>query len=78
MIDWNALGQRLGTALAKASPARVGEVLRTHYAAKFGVCRACVAPLGGPSPEQVCTGCHAAEVLTEAAAAQGKAPSVDA
>ncbi len=73
-IDWRALGSAIGTALAKASPAAVGDAVRAHYAAKFGVCRTCQAPLGGESPEQICEPCHAAEVLGEALSPKGSKP----
>ena len=77
-IDWHALGSRIGTALAKASPAAVGEAVRAHYAAKFGVCGTCREPFGGESPDRICADCHAAEVLAEAAAEQGASPEVEA
>ena len=69
-IDWHALG----AALAKASPAAVGEAVRAHYAAKFGVCGTCREPLGGESPDRICADCHAAEVLAEALDPNGSPP----
>lgn len=37
----------------------IGRMMRAHYAARFGTCRRCAAPLGGESPSKLCTTCHA-------------------
>lgn len=66
MTDFRALGARLGVALAKLVPPAAAEQIRASYAKRFGVCRVCREPLGGPSPEQICEECHAGEVLGEA------------
>jgi len=60
-----AAGERIGLALAKAL-APAGDAVRALFAARFGKCRVCDAPLAGPSPDQVCVGCHAGEALGEA------------
>lgn len=67
MTDWRALGAQVGAALARFVDAAGGsDRVRAHYAAKFGTCRRCAAPLGGASPEQICEACHADEVLEQA------------
>jgi hypothetical protein len=63
VIDWNGLGAKLGAALGRALDPLMGDRIRASYAARFGVCRGCAAPLDGPSPTQRCANCHAAEVL---------------
>lgn len=76
MTDWNAIGAKLGAALARlVDAAGGGDAVRARYAAKFGVCRRCEAPLGGPSPEQICEACHADELLEQAS---GGPPAGDA
>ncbi len=54
-MAWNPV--EIGTALG------LRDRVRAHYAERFGVCRDCGEPLAGPSPEQVCTDCHANEAL---------------
>lgn len=63
--DWHAAGEKLGLAIARAL-APAGNAIRAAFAARYGKCRVCEAPLAGPSPDQVCEGCHAGEVLGEA------------
>ena len=55
-----AVGNIIGTALEAVGG---GDAFRAHYAEQFGTCRRCGAPLGGPSPRQVCKGCHTDELL---------------
>lgn len=66
-----AAGERLGLALAQAL-APVGDAIRAAFAARYGKCRSCDAPLAGPSPDQICTDCHAGEVLGEAMGGGGE------
>jgi hypothetical protein len=51
----------LGAALAK-----LRNRIRAGYAELYGVCRVCQEPMGGPSPEQICTDCHAGEAAAMA------------
>jgi hypothetical protein len=64
---WRKLGERIGEqigrALASLIPADLGEQIREACAAAYGRCRVCSAPLSGHSPEQICTTCHADELL---------------
>jgi len=64
-VDWRARGGALGGALARVL-APAGDAIRAAFAARFGKCRVCDAPLAGKSPDQVCVGCHAGEALGEA------------
>lgn len=75
---WRRIGEDIGRALAEGIEAvakPLADAVREHYAALYGRCRRCDAPLGGPSPEKVCEPCHAAEVLE---AANGKPPEGEA
>ncbi len=62
---WEAIGEAFGRAIASGinSVPMVAATIRAHYAKAYGKCRRCDAPLGGPSPEQVCETCHADETL---------------
>lgn len=61
---WRKIGEGIGERFAAGINALgLGDTVRAHFAAKYGVCRRCEVPLGGPSPEQVCEGCHADEAL---------------
>lgn len=61
---WQDFGAAIGRMLAGAvERVGLGDRVRAEYAARFGKCRRCEAPLAGPSPEQVCEGCHADEAL---------------
>lgn len=54
------IGEAIGSALGRFVKALgLGDAVRAHYAARFGTCRVCDAPLGGPSPSKLCTTCHA-------------------
>lgn len=64
-LDWRALGQRIGEALANAIPEPLKQKIRDAYASEFGNCRSCGAPLGGESPERICVSCHANERLAQ-------------
>jgi hypothetical protein len=75
MTRWERLGAVIGDALGRVLDPLVGDRLRASYAAHFGVCRTCCAPLCGPSPSQLCSGCHAAHAL---AAGLGGGPTADA
>lgn len=61
--DWNAIGQSFGRRLADGIAKPFGGVIRTAFAAAFGVCRDCGEPLAGSSPSKICADCHAARVL---------------
>ncbi len=74
MIDWRAVGARVGRALGELCEPVIGDRVRAHYAAAYGVCRRCAAVLTGHSPEQVCEGCH----VDEALGAAGPRDAVDA
>lgn len=63
MTDWKAIGEKFGKALAGLVPESAKKKVRADYVKRFGKCRRCEAPLGGPSPEQICEDCHADEVL---------------
>lgn len=65
MTDWNAIGARFGAALVRLVEPLAGDAIRAAVAEKNGICRSCMAPLSGPSPQHICTGCHAAEVLAQ-------------
>lgn len=56
-------GAAIGRALAALVPKFLREHIRSHYAAKYGRCRRCGAPLGGPSRVPVCGPCHVDETL---------------
>ena len=66
-MDPKSLGTMIGAALGRAVEAMgLGDRIRASYAAKYGSCRRCDAPLGGSSPERVCETCHADEALATA------------
>lgn len=77
MSDARDLGRMLGEGLAAivAKIPGAGDALREAFAAKYGRCIDCDAPLGGPSPSKICADCHAARVLAQGL---GGAPSGDA
>ena len=62
MINLEAIGERIGYAVGNALGI-FGNGIRAAFASMYGVCRKCQRPLSGASPEQVCTECHASEVL---------------
>jgi hypothetical protein len=63
-MNWKLIGESIGAAVGRACESvGLGDAIRAHYAKEFGVCRTCGAALGGPSPEQICEPCHAAEAL---------------
>jgi hypothetical protein len=62
----SGFGAAIGRGLAAMVDALgLGDAIRNHYAAKYGKCRVCGAPLGGESPEQICEPCHAGEILAK-------------
>lgn len=64
---WRKVGEELGRDIADGiERAGLPDAVRSIFAALFGKCRVCDAPLGGHSPEQICETCHAAEVLRAA------------
>lgn len=68
------IGTALGRFLAAHLPAAAQEAIRERYRALYGSCRRCGEPLGGPSPSQVCEGCHVDEALAAAAGPEASAP----
>lgn len=66
-----SLAFRIGQSLGRLLDPIIGDRARAHYASVFGACRACHAPLAGPSPEYICEPCHAAEVLAMALGGNG-------
>jgi hypothetical protein len=67
VTKWEQMGEAIGAAFAEGLKRTfgesVGDRIRAHYAAKYGTCRRCAAPLGGPSTEQICEECYVDETL---------------
>lgn len=74
MTDWKKIGV-VGRAIANAIPESAKDRIRADYVKRFGKCRRCEAPLSGPSPDQICTTCHADEALGRVGGANGGDPS---
>ena len=66
------IGAAIGRALGRAVEVLgLGDAIRDRYAAEFGRCRRCDAPLGGRSPERVCETCHVDEALSRTVTDEG-------
>lgn len=54
MTRIDAIGARIGRALAALVPDAIAARVREYLAARYGRCRICGEPLGGPSRERLC------------------------